>query len=69
MRFTLTIELGNDAMKNGDDLCKALRDVGQRIAVVLYRDVEISLATAAPLTRPIKDENGNTVGKWAIEKD
>lgn len=68
MRFTLTIELGNEAMKTGADLSQALRDVGQRLTVVLYRDVEISLATEVPLSRPIKDENGNTVGKWEIEK-
>lgn len=58
-RFTLTIELGNDAMQAGPDVAAALRAVADRI--------ESDLLAASDEGRgTIRDANGNTVGRWAI---
>lgn len=56
--FTLSIELGNDAMTDPLDVANALREVAGRIE------------GAFNLTRGddgfVRDENGNTVGRWAV---
>ena len=55
--FTLTIELGDDAMQNNFDVSEALRETAEHVELSahpdLYRDSGI-----------IKDVNGNTVGRW-----
>ncbi len=59
-RFTLTIELGNDAMLTGQDIATALRKVAGQVAVQL--EGEIKMADCAK----IRDANGNTVGLWEV---
>ena len=59
MRFTLTIELGNDAMRNGDDVAECLNRAADK------------LWDAAPTLAPgesgrMLDVNGNTVGSWDV---
>lgn len=54
--FTLTIELGNDAMQAPEDVARALR----RVAVDVER-VEFT-----PLPVHVRDANGNTVGRWEV---
>ena len=56
-RFTLAIDLGNDAMQTGSDLANTLRD----FAGGLYlRDALI------PDSGNIRDVSGNTVGSWQL---
>lgn len=55
-RFTLTIELGNDAMQTGADIADALRRVAAR-------QEEWERGTDGA----IRDENGNTVGRYGFE--
>lgn len=52
--FTLTIELGNEAMSGPDALAEALRQVAD----------DIELRKEYP--RNISDCNGNTVGSWTV---
>lgn len=60
--FTLTIELGNDAMRNGSDLAHALHEVAGRL--------DGTMAVDLPGTEGrIRDENGNTVGRWEVRDD
>lgn len=54
-KFTLTIDLGNDAMCSTGDIAEALRNVADRLE--LY----------AEDSGIIRDENGNKVGTWARE--
>ena len=57
MKFTLTIELGNDAMQTPEDVAGALREVAD--------DVE---RTSMPQDgHRVRDYNGNTVGRWVFE--
>ena len=58
MTFTLTIELGNDAMQTRRDIESALRKIGQ----LKY----MSDPPAEGDDGKIMDENGNTVGKWEV---
>lgn len=58
MKFTLEIELGNEAMQTLADVAKAL-DNTQHIA-----DADESLTVGQ--SRGIRDINGNTVGKWQV---
>ena len=53
MEFKLTIELGNDAMKDQYDIATALRQ--------LARDVESGREAGY-----VRDLNGNTVGEYAL---
>lgn len=58
MRFTLEIELGNEAMQTQADVREAIRKTFsvEAESITLYpRDGQI-----------IRDLNGNTVGKWEV---
>ena len=59
MFFILKIELGNDAMSSTLHVCDALRSVADRLNRVDY-------PLDVPLTKGIRDANGNTVGSWKI---
>lgn len=58
MTFTLTIELGNDAMQTGFDVTRVLVEVGYKL-------------DRHPLTKVdggnILDANGNSVGQWEVK--
>lgn len=54
MKFKLEIELGNDAMQDQHDVAKVLRDVANH------------LGGPYGLSGKIKDDNGNTVGRWEV---
>jgi hypothetical protein len=56
MKFTLEIELGNDAMRSAYQLGERLKLVADQVS---RRDL---LAE----TVRISDLNGNTVGKWEV---
>lgn len=51
--FTLTIELGNDAMQDGRDVAEVLTEIARKVGYVIE-------ATSGR----IFDANGNTVGGW-----
>ena len=55
MKFSLTIELGNDAMKNRFHIIKTLGQVAKKVA-----DNQQS--------GKIMDVNGNSVGTWELEE-
>ncbi len=57
MKFTLKIELGNDAMKYGSDLALALSDLAAKLE---------RLPSLLGERGKIADLNGNTVGEWKI---
>lgn len=60
-KFTLTINLGNDAMQTGYDVMQQLRDV----AYIMQDHGDVT-----PIKRitkcPIKDRNGNVVGHYEV---
>ncbi len=60
MRFTLEIELGNDAMRSGAHLETALHQIGTRVRAALP-----GVITREDEGR-IRDVNGNTVGSWKV---
>ena len=62
-RFTLTIDLGNDAMQTGDDIARALQAVAHTVSS------RYDGTTPPDDTAPIRDENGNTTGRWTIASD
>lgn len=53
--FHLRIELGNDAMREPDDIARALRSVAQQIE------------SSHGAVGAIMDDNGNTVGSFGVE--
>jgi len=65
MKFTLEIELGNDAMQTAEDIAHALQDVAK--GLMTYG---IGGRSRYPITkvdgRKIMDVNGNSVGKWEV---
>jgi hypothetical protein len=61
MRFVLTIDLGNDAMRTGDDVADALTDIAQ------YMTDEYADEAPLVMSTRIKDRNGNTVGAAEVE--
>jgi hypothetical protein len=56
-QFTLTIDLGNDAMSTPSDIADALRKLAGRIETI-----DGYLGDGV-----VRDVNGNTVGHWALE--
>jgi hypothetical protein len=63
MTFTLTIELGNDAMQTGADIGASLQSVAERL---IADDVTFTGGTTQHVN--IRDANSNTVGKWEVSK-
>jgi hypothetical protein len=57
VKFKLEIELGNDAMQTLDDVESILRQI------VKQRDISNDRANT------IRDDNGNTVGKWEVVEE
>lgn len=64
MKFVLTIELGNDAMRRASHVAKALKREAERI----LDDAHSAKGELEGLTRRIRDDNGNTVGEWLFEE-
>lgn len=58
--FTLTIELGNDAMQTGADVAEALRRLAHRL------EDDDAYGELKPTSQRIKDRNGNTVGQFTV---
>lgn len=62
MKFVLSIELGNEAMRTKADLVRAILKVKRSIQrEVNLRDKRVGANSGAVL-----DLNGNTVGRWAV---
>lgn len=61
MKFTLEIELGNDAMQTAQDVLIAM---SQTFYQCHRMDAYHSLNK--PETGLLRDINGNTVGKWEV---
>lgn len=62
MRFTLEIELGNDAMQTWDDIRNAMR----RTDFAIMEETRGVTVSARVGLFPIRDLNGLTVGKWEV---
>lgn len=56
-KFTLTIELGNDAMRTRKAVARTLADI-----------VADRILTTKDKEGRIRDTNGNTVGHWKFEE-
>jgi hypothetical protein len=52
--FTLTIDLGNDAMQREEDIARALRRIADRI-------------DGGATDGAVMDDNGNKVGSWVVD--
>lgn len=63
MTFTLTIELGNDAMQSSADVRVALQEV--RLALLQQRHSWFNVVKVDGAK--ILDANGNSVGQWSVE--
>jgi hypothetical protein len=59
MKFTLNIELGNEAMET-------VRDVAEAIEASLARFSNFNLTMRDGVFGQIVDANGNTVGRWEV---
>lgn len=57
MKFTLEIELGNDAMQDAWDICEAMRNLPIKSSSIQKRD-----------SGKVFDRNGNSVGKWEFSE-
>jgi hypothetical protein len=64
MKFSLSIELGNDAMQSGFDVATAL----EAAAAYIHDLSENTGALEAQDGAAIFDTNGNRVGFWAISQ-
>lgn len=60
--FTLTINLGNDAMQDMRDISHAVHELARRLD-------EFGGVDALPNSAggPIRDINGNKVGRWKLQ--
>lgn len=61
-KFTLTVELGNDAMQSRSDLGALLINLGQQ----LRRHPRADRPIAADDSVTLRDVNGNRVGRYEV---
>ena len=64
MQFTLTINLGNEAMCTVEDVAEAL----EQTAINATRHVASDRTFTAGDSGLIRDANGNTVGAWRVDE-
>ena len=67
MKFQLELELVNDAMQTAEDIENALTALVKSQRLTRY--VDETRIIRKPDGANIRDENGNTVGKWEVVKD
>lgn len=60
-KFSMNIELGNDAMQQPQELADALREVANKIAAIDPTDTNAG--------GKVLDDNGNEVGTWEYEAE
>jgi len=65
MKFTIEIELGNDAMQSYQDVRDALKQVICKVGSAVYSR---SGTPSEGDGSKIMDENGNSVGKWEVSR-
>lgn len=65
MKFTVEIELLNDAMQTADDVAQALRETADRLVDTMGGNENLDEHEGK--FRNIRDINGNTVGIWQIK--
>ena len=66
-RFTLELELENDAMQTGDDIGRALRHAANMLEGLTPREL-LELEGPARGFANLRDANGNTCGRWEIRR-
>ena len=66
MKFTLTIELGNEAMSDGAAIAAALRK--EASVIEHYDEGGLARWDGKGLSSSFRDTNGNKVGKWKVTK-
>ncbi len=66
MTFTLTIELGNDAMQDSADIRSALAEVRRQLLEAKHW-IHVSKGVFAADGAKILDANGNSVGQWEVK--
>lgn len=59
MYFQLIIELGNDAMQDGTDVANVLRVLSNKLETCGFEN---------DIVGTVRDENGNTVGRWEVSE-
>ena len=64
MKFTLEIELGNDAMQTGRDVAEDLIEAARKVHKE-HGNGKVKLED----NRKVMDKNGNSVGTWRFEKE
>lgn len=64
-RFTLNIELGNDAMQTAGDIAQALLNLAERFVNYGGHSVPIS-DMPSPTSGALHDANGNRIGTFEI---
>lgn len=64
MKFTLEIELGNDAMQTPEDVREALLSIARD-----YNTLTALTAFGMDDSGSIRDINGNRVGHWEVTED
>lgn len=70
--FRLEIELGNDSMRTGRHVAKALREAARRIEADYPGVLDGNYANGAPKrinTESLRDENGNRIGGWSVKPE
>lgn len=69
MKFSLEMDLDNDAMNSSEELADALRRIATRIYDAKYVEQVNGEEGHDDITRGIMDVNGNTVGQWVLRNE
>jgi hypothetical protein len=69
MKFSLEMDLDNDAMNSSEELADALRRIATRIHDAKYVEQLNGEEGRDDITRGIMDVNGNTVGQWVLRNE
>lgn len=62
--FTVTLELGNDAMRTAGAVVASLRKIANQIQEERYPEDPLYPTDS----RSVRDRNGNTVGSWNVDE-
>lgn len=65
MKFSITVNMGNDSMRTSEDLARTLRHLADRIE----QGDHMNDARGGIMTLPIRDYNGNRCGWYTFNSE
>ena len=66
MKFKLEFDMDNDAFWVNEEYTGGIREPDREAVYNLLREIGKQFWLSSAQSKPVRDSNGNTIGKWEI---